>query len=76
MSPNKKKGGICINLKINVICVACMVIGHVLVVCLKENAVETNFIHKDDYAYLDVFDFFKNSDKIESMLSGGILRDN
>ena len=46
---------------------------------LKHYAVGTNFIHKDDFeghnTYLDVFYFFKNLDKIDNMLSGGILRD-
>jgi hypothetical protein len=51
----------------------------------KQNAVETNFIHKEDLEgynayldvniYLDVYDFFENPDKIDNMLSGGILRD-
>ena len=52
---------------------------------LKQNTVETNFIHKDGSenhnacidvnTYLDVSDFFENSDKTENMLSGGIIRD-
>jgi hypothetical protein len=36
---------------------------------MKQNAVETYFIHKDDFegqnAYLDVSDFFENSDKTD-----------
>jgi hypothetical protein len=43
----------------------------------KQNAVEINFIRKDDFeghnVYLDVFDFFKNPDKTDSVLSCGIL---
>ncbi|KAG5253315.1 Retrovirus-related polyprotein from transposon [Salix suchowensis] len=52
---------------------------------LKQNTVETNFIHKDGSenhnacidvnTYLDVSDFFENSDKTKNMLSGGIIRD-
>jgi hypothetical protein len=46
---------------------------------LKQNAIETNFIHKDDFeghnTYLDVFFFFENLDKTDNIFSGGILRD-
>jgi len=47
---------------------------------LEQNAVETNFINKDDFeghnAYLDVNDFFKRPYKTDNMLSGRILEDN
>jgi hypothetical protein len=46
---------------------------------LKQNAIETNFIHKDNFeghnTYLDVFFFFENLDKTDNIFSGGILRD-
>ena len=46
---------------------------------LKQNVIETNLINKDDFeghnAYLDVNDLFKNPDKTDNMLSGGILED-
>jgi len=54
---------------------------------LKQNAVETNCIHKDDIddhkhhnvyldvnVYIDVFYFFENPDKTDSMLGGEIPR--
>jgi hypothetical protein len=48
---------------------------------LKQNTVETNFIHKDDFeshnldvnVCLDVSDFFENPDKTDNMLNDGIL---
>ena len=46
----------------------------------KQNAIEINFIYKDNFerhnAYLDVNDFFKNPDKIYNILSVGICGDN
>ena len=43
----------------------------------KQNTIETNFIHKDNFkghnAYLDISDFFENPDKTNNILSGGIL---
>ena len=54
-------------------------------VFLKQNTIETNFIHKDDYenhntyldvsTYLSVSDLFENPNKTENMLSGGIIKD-
>jgi len=90
MNPNKKKERICINLKISVISVICMVIGLALVErqnilqvyikpLQKQNTLETNFIHKDNFKshnfYLDISDFFENLYKTDNILSGGILRD-
>jgi hypothetical protein len=50
---------------------------------LKQNVVEINFIHKNDFeghniylnvnVYLDVFDLFGNPDKTNNILSGEIL---
>jgi len=45
----------------------------------KQNTLETNFIHKDNFKshnfYLDISDFFENLYKTDNILSGGILRD-
>ena len=50
---------------------------------LKQNTVEINFIHKDRSGnhnacidvniYVDISNFFKNSDKTENMLNGEII---
>jgi hypothetical protein len=51
---------------------------------LKQNTIETTFVHKDNLeghnvyfnvnAYLDVFDLFENPDKTNTMFNNGILR--
>jgi len=45
----------------------------------KQNTVETNFIHKDNFeghnAYLNISDFFENSDKTDNIISDEILED-
>jgi len=46
---------------------------------LKQNTIETNFIHKDDFkghnVYLDISDLFKNPNKTDDIFSGRMLED-
>jgi hypothetical protein len=44
---------------------------------LKQNTIETNFIHKDDFkghnVYLDISDLFKNPNETDGIFSGRML---
>ena len=46
---------------------------------LKQNAIETNFIHKDNFkdhnVYLNISDLFKNPNKTDGIFSVRILGD-